>query len=84
MMQLRMAVLGALVTASACQAIDEAPAWSANYNARYDVLAHCLAGLYAANQRFYPSERRIDVVVPNSSTREAEGEFQISQVTDVV
>jgi hypothetical protein len=75
--------LGALVMVG-CQSTDGAAIWSADYNARYDVLASCLAGQYAANRRFYTSQRRIDVVVPNPSTREPAAEFQISQVTDVI
>jgi len=77
-------LLVALGAVSSCQSTDETTIWSASYNARYDILAHCLAGLYAGNQRFYTSQRRADVIVTNPSTRETEAEFQISQVTDVI
>jgi hypothetical protein len=77
------AMLGALALMSGCQS-DEAAGWNADFNARYDVLANCLAAQYGTSPRFYTSQRRADVPVANPSSRETEAEFQVSQVTDAI
>jgi len=76
-------MLGILALAGGCQS-DGPAAWSADFDARYDVLANCLAARYGTSPRFYTSQRRADVAVANPSTRETESEFQISQVTDAI
>jgi len=84
-MRLRiMAMLGALALVNGCQPSNEAAGWNADFNARYDILANCLAAQYGTNPRFYTSQRRADVPVSNPSSRETEAEFQISQVTDAI
>src|SRR5262245_62263444 len=65
-----MAMLGFLAAVSGCDPANGPATWSANYNARYDVLAHCLAGQYAANRRVYTSHRPADAAGPNASTQE--------------
>jgi hypothetical protein len=76
------ATLAASALMSGCQSSEEG--WSADFNARYDVLANCLAAQYRASPRFYTAQQRADVAVANPSSRDAESEFQISQVTDAI
>jgi hypothetical protein len=76
--------LAALALMSGCQPADEAVGWTADFNARYDVLANCLAARYGTSPRFYTSQRRADVPVANSPSRETEAEFQVSQVTEAI
>jgi hypothetical protein len=78
-----MVALGVLALVNGCQSADEA-GWSADFNARYDVLANCLAAQYRTSPRFYTSERRAEVAVASSSSRDTEFEFQVSQVTDAI
>ena len=78
-----MVALGALALVDGCQSADGA-GWSANFNARYDVLANCLAAQYRTSPRFNTSQQRADVAVARSSGQDTESEFQISQVTDAV
>lgn len=78
------AMLGAVALMGGCQPSDEAAGWNADFNARYDVLANCLAAQYGTSPRFYTSQRRADVPVANPSSRETEAEFQVSQVTDAI
>ena len=78
-----MVALGALVLMSGCQSAGEM-GWSGDFNARYDVLANCLAARYGTSPTFYTSQRRADVPVANPSSREHEAEFQVSQVTDAI
>jgi hypothetical protein len=75
--------LGALALMNGCQSAD-GPGWSGDFNARYDVLANCLAARYGTSPTSYTSQRRADVPVANPSSREREAEFQVSQVTDAI
>jgi hypothetical protein len=76
------AALAATALVSGCQSSEEG--WSADFSARYDVLANCLAAQYRTSPRFYTSQRRADVPVTSRSSRDTESEFQISQVTDAI
>ena len=78
-----MLALGVLALVNGCQSADGA-GWSADFNARYDVLANCLAAQYGTSPTFYTSQRRADVPVARPSSRESEGEFQVSQVSDAI
>ena len=78
-----MVALGALVLMSGCQSAGEM-GWSGDFNARYDVLANCLAARYGTSPTFYTSQRRADVPVANPSSREREAEFQVSEVNDSI
>ena len=75
--------LGVLALVNGCQTADEA-GWSADFNARYDVLANCLAAQYRTSPRFDTSQRRAEVAVASASSRDTASEFQISQVTDAI
>ncbi len=82
-MRLKMMVaLGALALVDGCQSSEEG--WSANFNARYDVLANCLGAQYRTSPRFYTAQQRADVAVARPSSQDTASEFQISQVTDAV
>jgi hypothetical protein len=83
-MRLKMMVaLCALALVDGCQSADGA-GWSADVNARYDVLANCLAAQYRTSPRFYTAQQRAEVAVARPSSQDTESEFQISQVTDAI